>query len=134
MSYRYPPATYQSLISTYWNNTADLRYVPWGADLEHPTITSEHVAYGPMPTRGQIVGVRFKCAGSAGNTILGFHKNDNVTAVVTDTVSVTADTDTVFDWGSSATFEEGDWIHVSVDPTNAPNQAWVSLKVRFEWE
>lgn len=129
----YPAETYQFINSTWWSNVVTLVYVPWGADLEHPTITSEHVSLGPMPAGGQVVGVQFYCTGAAGSTILGFHKNNNTTATVTDTVVVSASTLAEFDWGSAATFAKNDRVHVSIDPAAAELVGFLSLKVRFNW-
>ena len=106
-------------------------FIPLGGrDLERPitqTSMNEQLAFVP-PYDGYINQVVFRSEEACGSTVVGLHRSatgteiPNQTASNTVTVDMSADdTPYKFAFGSSASFNAGEILGISMNPTNDPN-------------
>lgn len=106
-------------------------FIPLGGrELERPitqTSMNEHLAFVP-PYDGYINQVVFRSEEACGSTVVGLHRSatgteiPNQTASNTVTVDMTTDdTPYKFAFGASASFNAGEILGISMNPTNDPN-------------
>ena len=94
-----------------------LRYVPIGGGTAESSSISSLAMSLPINFGGRLVSVSIVSNQALGSTIVGFHKAENTTPTVTETVNMaSADTPYEFDFGTDATVSDGDFIQLSVDP------------------
>lgn len=85
-----------------------------------------------MPYPGRLEKVVVYGSGAGGSTVVGFHKNGSGTASATDTQTVAAVTSTEFTFASGASFDAGDRIHISIDPTSALTEVNGGYVLRYD--
>ena len=107
------------------------RYMPTtsnGVDLFTPGQANQWLA----PTAGQLMSVMMWPNSSPGSTIVGLHINGNTTPVATVTMTPTKDAVNEFDFSGDplAVWAAGDYIMISSDPTNVPNETDITVYYR----
>tara|TARA_R110002096_G_scaffold8558_6_gene35300 strand:+ start:385 stop:1056 length:672 start_codon:yes stop_codon:yes gene_type:complete len=114
-----------------YSSTAGTKvYIPLGATTAESTSTSGGNDYRHfvVPFDGYIDQVIVRSEEACGSTIVALHKSSTGTEVPSSTASnsvtvdmTTDDTAYKFSFGSSASFDAGDVIAISFDPTNDAN-------------
>jgi len=106
-------------------------YIPWSSVSEASSINYYNNFIAPYD--GKLLKVIGRSQEALGNTVIGFHKasdgteSPSTTATETITVNMAADdTSYTFDFTSTSSFNRGDVIAVSIDPTNTPNHSRVT--------
>lgn len=79
-----------------------------------------------------VVGENSGAGPTPGSTVIGFHKNFNGTATETDTVNMALNTTPYTFTFSSSTFDKGDRLSISFDPTNNPQRISMVLKFKYD--
>ena len=106
-------------------------YIPWSSVSDASSINYYNNFIAPYD--GKLLKVIGRSQEALGNTVIGFHKasdgteSPSTTATETITVNMAADdTSYTFDFTSTSSFNRGDVIAVSIDPTNTPNHSRVT--------
>jgi|TARA_R110002020_G_scaffold85373_9_gene210750 hypothetical protein len=106
-------------------------YIPWSSVSDDSSINYYNNFIAPYD--GKLLKVIGRSQEALGNTVIGFHKasdgteSPSTTATETITVNMAADdTSYTFDFTSTSSFNRGDVIAVSIDPTNTPNHSRVT--------
>ena len=106
-------------------------YLPWSSISEASSINYYNNLIAPYS--GRLLKVVARSAEALGNTAIGFHKasdgteSPSTTATETITVDMSADdTSYTFDFTKTSSFDSGDVVAVSIDPTNTPNDSRVT--------
>tara|TARA_R100001082_G_scaffold44438_1_gene23618 strand:+ start:1794 stop:2444 length:651 start_codon:yes stop_codon:yes gene_type:complete len=106
-------------------------YLPWSSISEASSINYYNNLIAPYS--GRLLKVVARSAEALGNTVIGFHKasdgteSPSTTATETITVDMSADdTSYTFDFTKTSSFDSGDVVAVSIDPTNTPNDSRVT--------
>lgn len=112
-------------------------YIGWNRTSAGTSLNSgTNSLYIVAPWPGRLHAVVLRCSGSAGSTTITFHKN-LVTSGASNrqvTLSVSANTGAYFDFfdKAGATFDQGDLLAVSINPTSAPNDVVCTCIWRFD--
>ena len=106
-------------------------YLPWSSISEASSINYYNNLIAPYS--GRLLKVVARSAEALGNTAIGFHKasdgteSPSTTATETITVDMSADdTSYTFDFTKTSSFDSGDVVAVSIDPSNTPNDSRVT--------
>ena len=106
-------------------------YLPWSSISEASSINYYNNLIAPYS--GRLLKVVARSAEALGNTAIGFHKasdgteSPSTTATETITVDMSADdTSYTFDFTKTSSFDSGDVVAVSIDPTSTPNDSRVT--------
>ena len=95
-------------------------YVPFGALYEFTSITYTYTRT-TFPWSGRLLSVTVISNYSGGSTDITFHKNENTTAIETQTTSIDAvDTPYRCNFSGSA-FDADDLLHIGIDVTTSNN-------------
>jgi len=105
---------------------ATLRFVPWPNDSE-ATLITDLAGAGVAIAAGELHEVHMSGSSAGGITIMGFHTNENTTAIETVTLNhAVAEQHLVFVF-SASNFNAFDKLHVSVDPTDAMSDVHIAM-------
>ena len=113
------------------------RYVRWdaaGSDSP-PGVNNKFIA----PADGQLLSVSIRATSAPNGTNIAFHKASNGTAnlstIATETVGVDVSAaNTTFQASfSSSTFNAGDILGISIDPSSTPNDVNITCVWLFDW-
>ena len=124
-------------VSTYYTNTSNNVYIPWGIDFESTSITSGYVR-GVFPYSGRVLSITLmSTAGTMDSTDVSFHKDENTTAIETTNINI-ADADTPYTaYFSASTFDANDLLHIKVSPTGTQNivncTTVIQLDIHKDW-
>lgn len=106
-------------------------YLPWSSISEASSINYYNNLIAPYS--GRLLKVVARSAEALGSTVIGFHKasdgteSPSTTATETITVDMSADdTSYTFDFTKTSSFDSGDVVAVSIDPSNTPNDSRVT--------
>lgn len=130
----YGPIVAKTYHPTFHNftPTTSAVFIPISSEGETSVITNVSVGW-LAPTDGELIEVIARGTGAADSTIIGFHTNDNGTAIETDTVDMAgAGVSYVFSF-SSSTFQKGDKLHVKFDAATNPTTIWLVCRWVFNW-
>lgn len=115
-----------------FNTSSSLVYMPMvaGSVADSASFNDEVRAW--HPGAGRLVRAVMSVSNNCGNTIMGFHLNDNGTATSTVTINQsTADTGVEYDFsGKTASWAAGQSVSISLDTQTVPDDC----RVWFEWE
>lgn len=123
---------YQSTNHVFLAGGTGLVYIPINSTAENATITTLQVGW-LAPADGELVEVYARSTIAADSTIIGFHTNDNTSAIETDTVNMNATGKSFVFSFSSAVFLKGDKLHISFDPTNNPSVVHITCRWLHNW-
>jgi hypothetical protein len=130
-----------SVTDAYWYSVhfdsapgSTKHYVGWigtGASEWGGSIGRDHEFIAPHD--GELVAAYYHVlSGNPGNTTIGLHLDGNTTPTASKTETGLLD-DTSYKFVfSGATFSAGQRLAVSVDPTNAPSNVYVTLQWKFD--
>ena len=103
-------------------------YLPWSSVSEASSVNYYNNLIAPYS--GKLLKVVARSEEALGSTVIGFHKasdgteSHSTTATEAVTVNMAADdTSYTFDFTSTSSFDKGDVVAVSIDPTNTPNHS-----------
>ena len=106
-------------------------YLPWSSISEASSINYYNNLIAPYS--GRLLKVVARSEEALGSTAIGFHKasdeteSPSTTATETITVDMSADdTSYTFDFTKTSSFDSGDVVAVSIDPSNTPNDSRVT--------
>tara|TARA_R100000008_G_scaffold86558_1_gene80161 strand:+ start:1227 stop:1874 length:648 start_codon:yes stop_codon:yes gene_type:complete len=106
-------------------------YLPWSSVSEASSINYYNNFIAPYD--GRLLKVIGRSQEALGSTVMGFHKasdgteSPSTTATEAITVNMAVDdTSYTFDFTSTSSFNRGDVIAVSIDPSNTPNDSRVT--------
>ena len=106
-------------------------YLPWSSISEASSINYYNNLIAPYS--GRLLKVDARSEEAWGSTAIGFHKasdeteSPSTTATETITVDMSADdTSYTFDFTKTSSFDSGDVVAVSIDPSNTPNDSRVT--------
>ena len=106
-------------------------YLPWSSVSDASTINYFNNLIAPYS--GRLLKVVARSEEALGNTVIGFHKasdgteSPSTTATETITVNMSADdTSYTFDFTKTSSFNSGDVVAISIDPSNVPNDSRVT--------
>lgn len=106
-------------------------YLPWSSVSEASSINYYNNFIAPYD--GRLLKVIGRSEEALGSTVIGFHKasdgteSPSTTATEAITVNMAVDdTSYTFDFTSTSSFNRGDVIAVSIDPSNTPNDSRVT--------
>ena len=112
----------------YTSNETGKHYLGWGRATTLTSISASHKFIAPYD--GILLKVLARTATAGGSSVMGFHKATDTTTdpsgTATETVTVNmaaADTSYEFEFTATSTFNKGDIIALSIDPTNALNDS-----------
>ena len=104
------------------------QYLGWNRATHSTSITASHKFIAPYD--GILLKVLARTESVGGSSVMGFHKASDTTTdpsgTATETVTVNmvaADTSYEFEFTATSTFNKGDIIALSIDPTNALNDS-----------
>ena len=132
----------RQLMIVGWNaSNASKDYLPltgYIIEKDSPTSSNEYIAF-VAPYDGLLEKVVVRSEAACGSSIVGFHKSDegtevpNTTATEAITVNMAVDdTGYTFDFTSTASFDKGDIITISFDPTNTPYDTVATIVWKFD--
>ena len=131
-----------SVINTGFYGNASKMYIPLNGYIVEKTSTSSSNEYVAMPTpyNGKVLKVIARSEIACASTVVGFHKSTegtevpNTTATSEVTVNMSADDTTyTFDFTNlDNTFNSGDIIAFSFDPTNSSYDTNVVVVLEYE--
>ena len=130
------------IMNVGWNaSNASKDYLPltgYIIEKDSPTSSNEYIAF-VAPYDGLLEKVVVRSEAACGSSIVGFHKSDegtevpNTTATEAITVNMAVDdTGYTFDFTSTASFDKGDIITISFDPTNTPYDTVATIVWKFD--
>jgi hypothetical protein len=109
-------------------------YLPWSSVSDASTINYFNNLIAPYS--GRLLKVVARSEEALGNTVIGFHKasdgTESPSTTATETVTVDMsldDTSYTFDFTKSSiipSFDSGDVVAISIDPSNVPNDSRVT--------
>ena len=106
-------------------NSPELTYIPINSEEDTTAISSRQVRW-LAPCDGQLLKVVIMTDFVAGSTQVGFHTNMNSVATETQVVDITMSDTPFVAMFSTAVFNEGDMLHISVAPGADPGVVWVT--------
>jgi len=106
-------------------------YLPWSSISEASSINYYNNLIAPYS--GRLLKVVARSEEALGSTVIGFHKasdgtespSSTATEAITENMSAD-DTSYTFDFTATSSFNKGDVVAISIDPTNTPNDSRVT--------
>lgn len=106
-------------------------YLPWSSVSDASSINYFNNLIAPYS--GRLLKVVARSEEALGSTVIGFHKasdgteSPSTTATETVTVDMSVDdTSYTFDFTKTSSFDSGDVVAISIDPSNVPNDSRVT--------
>lgn len=114
-----------------------LRFVRWDSTGSNGTagVNNKFVA----PSDGSLLSVVIRCTSAASGTNISFHKasngTSNLNSTATETIGVDiASSNTSYQANfSTSTFNAGDILGISIDPSSTPNDVNITCVWLFDW-
>ena len=130
------------IMNVGWNaSNSNKDYLPLtGYIIERDSTSSsnEYIAF-VAPYDGLLDKVVVRSESACGSSVVGFHKSDEGTEVPSSTATeeitvdmTTDDTGYTFTFTGTASFDKGDIITISFDPTNAPYDTVATIVWKFD--
>ena len=114
-------------------------FIPWVYYNEKQTLAAGSIGTATCsmiaPYDGKFISVSVLSNGSApvpGSTVIGVHKNNDETAMETQTITMAAFNVTYTGTFSSNTFSKGDVLHLNLDATNSLDYVTVTVVIEFD--
>ena len=130
------------IMNVGWNaSNANKDYLPltgYISERDSASSSNEYIAF-VAPYDGLLDKVVVRSEAACGSSVVGFHKSDEGTEVPSSTATeeitvdmTTDDTGYTFTFTGTASFDKGDIITISFDPTNTPYDTVATIVWKFD--
>ena len=130
------------IMNVGWNaSNANKDYLPltgYISERDSASSSNEYIAF-VAPYDGLLDKVVVRSESACGSSVVGFHKSDEGTEVPSSTATeeitvdmTTDDTGYTFTFTGTASFDKGDIITISFDPTNTPYDTVATIIWKFD--
>ncbi len=106
-------------------------YIPWYSAAESSLITDPDVGL-TVVRPGRVLNVAIRSNNSVGSTTVGLYLDENTTAIVEDTSTLSANDRDVFNFGDAGSFTSGQEIHIGIRATNAGDDWNGMVEIEFD--